>query len=580
MAADSTNLISPLKRIFGLIALEKSEIFYIYLYATVSGLIALSLPLGIQAIVNFLFGGSISTSLVVLIALVVTGVACNGMLQIAQMKVSERIQRRIFTRFSMEFSHHIPKLNMLSVDDYYLPELVNRFFDISSLQKGFSKILIDFPAATIQLFFGILLLSFYHPVFIAFGIFLLFLIYLVFRLTGARGVATSLEESNHKYDVASWLEEVARTIKTIKFMGMTFYPMKKTDKLVSGYLDAREKHFDVLVFQSWAFIVFKILITASLLIIGSILVVNQQINLGQFIAAEIVIIVLLNSIEKLILSLDTIYDTLTAIEKVQKILDKPIEREGGISINEASDLKGIEIEVSELSYGYNAGARKVLDNLSFSIKAGEKVCIFGSEGSGKTTLLRLFTGAYPSYQGSIVYNGIPIDNYDLSLLRQEIGIYLTNVELFNGTLWENLTLGDESISTAAILQVAEDIGLTTFIKHQKIGLETRIDSLGRKLPRSVIYKILLCRALLTFPKLLLIEDCWHSLERNEQERIINYLTDKHKPYTMVAVTNDPVFASKCDKILLLEEGKVAAFGTFDEVSKCNAYSNMFKILSL
>jgi len=232
-----------MQRFFKLIALERKEITAIYFYAIISGLISLSLPLGIQSIINLLFGGVISTSLVVLIGVVVLGVLANGWIQILQMRVNENIQRRIFTRFSLQFAYKIPRLDMMAVDDYYLPELVNRFFDTASLQKGVSKVLLDFPGATVQIFFGIALLSFYNGAFLFFGLGLVALIILIMRFTYPQGIRTSLEESNYKYEVGYWLEEVARTIKTIKFMGLNNFPVQKTDELVSGYLDARKSHF-------------------------------------------------------------------------------------------------------------------------------------------------------------------------------------------------------------------------------------------------------------------------------------------------------------------------------------------------
>lgn len=569
---------TPIQRFWKLISLERAEVFSIYFFAVLSGIIYLILPLGIQSIINLLFGGLISTSIVVLIVLVVASVLFNGWLQIRQMEVNERIQRRIFTRYSLQFAHKIPRLDLMAVDDYYLPELVNRFFDTASLQKGLSKVLLEFPTASIQILFSLILLSFYHPVFIAFGVVLLALVALILRLTYPRGITTSLEESNIKYQVGYWLEEVARTIKTIKFMGRSELPARKADVLVSNYLDARAAHFKVLKIQFWAFVGFKIAVTAALLTVGAYLVIDQQINLGQFIASEIVIIMLLNSVEKIISSLDVVYDMLTSLEKVSKILDKPEEEEQGIQINDTNG--GINIKAENLSYKFDNNEKPVLKNLSFEIKSGEKICIFGTEGSGKSTLLKLLTGAYPKYEGILLFNNYPLGNYNLTELRQQIGIYFATADLFSGTLFENLTLGNEKITPVQILDTARQTGLLHFIQSQRDGLQMEVDSLGKKFPRNIVNKILLTRALLIKPKLLLLEDCWSSLEKKEQEAIIHSLTGKHTSFTLIAVTNDETFARSCDKIMLLDEGKMIAFGTFEAVSTTPEYKRMFKNLSL
>ncbi len=576
MAATNDGPVStPLTRLFSLISLERKEIYSIYFYAILSGLIALSLPLGIQAIINFLFGGRLSTSLVILIAVVVAGVFFNGMLQVMQMRINERIQRRIFTRYTLEFAHVLPRLRLEAIDDYYLPELVNRFFDTAALQKGISKLLLDFPSAMVQIIFGLLLLSLYSPFFIFFGLFLVLLIAIMFRITGPKGLQTSLEESNYKYDTASWLEEVARTLKMFKFMGVNEYPLKRADGLVSNYLDAREKHFDVLVIQYYWFIAFKVAITAALLILGSILFVDQQINIGQFIASEIVILTILSSVEKFITSLETVYDTLTSIEKIGKVLDKPTETFSGITLQQAADQKGVAIKLEDFSFRYPDDQRNTLQQLSFSIAAGEKICIAGPEGAGKTTLLRMFTGAYPDFKGQLLLNEIPIKNYNLETLRQNIGVALSTVDIFTGTLLENLTLGDENISIQQVMKVSDEMGLTAFIQSQEHGLNTQVDAMGRKLPRNVMNKICLTRALLNKPKLLLIEDAWQGLDQGEQRKIINYFTHRSAPFTMLAVSNDPDFARRCDKILILAENGIEAYGSYEELQHKSSFKKSF-----
>jgi len=400
------------------------------------------------------------------------------------------------------------------------------------------------------------------------------------RLTYPKGMDTSIEESNYKYQVGYWLEEVGRMVKTLKFMGKINFPAKKIDPFVSGYLDARESHFAVLKIQYWAFVIFKITVTAALLIAGCFLVIEQKLNIGQFIASEIVIITLLSSVEKIIVSLDVVYDMLTSLEKASKILDKPEEKEGILSLLDLKESNGISIKAESLSYSYNENEKLVLKNLNFEIKHGEKVCIFGSEGSGKTSLLKLFTGAYPHYNGNLLFNNYPLRNFNLQKLREEIGVYLASSDLFSGSLYENLTLGDITISTQHILNTSHETGLLPFLQLLKDGLDTPIDSIGKKLPRNTVNKILITRALLTDPKLLLIEDCWSGLEMAEQERMINCLTNRKQPFTLIGVTNDANFAAKCDKIILLEDGEILLQGTYTEVSNTEAYKKLFKQLSL
>ena len=273
---------TPWRRLIGLLQLEKRDIRQIFYYAVFGGIVALSLPLGIQAIINLIQGAQISTSWIILVIIVTLGVAFSGALQLMQLRIIETIQQRIFTRSSFELAYRFPKIKMAELRNYYPPELANRFFDTLTIQKSLSKILIDVPTAVLQIVFALILLSFYHPFFIIFGILLL-------------GLETSLKESKNKYKVAHWIQEIARTVISFKLSGSTNLGLKKNDALVNDYLKSRESHFKILMLQFIQMISFKVVVTASLLLIGGALVLNQEMNIGQFVAAEIIIILVIAS---------------------------------------------------------------------------------------------------------------------------------------------------------------------------------------------------------------------------------------------------------------------------------------------
>ena len=294
------NILSAWQRLLGLLKLDKRDILQVFYYAIFAGIVNLSLPLGIQAIINLIQGAQVSTSWIILVILVTLAVAFVGVLQLMQIRIIENVQQKIFTRSAFEFAYRFPKIKMNQLLNFYPPELANRFFDTLNVQKGLSKILIDFPAALLQIILGLLLLSFYHPFFIIYGILLLLLIYIVFKFTAQRGLQTRLDESKNKYKIAHWIQEVARSIISFKLSGKTNLAMNKTDALVSDYLSARESHFKILVIQFIQMIGFKVLVTLGLLLIGGILVLNQEMNIGQFVAAEIIILLVISSVEKLI----------------------------------------------------------------------------------------------------------------------------------------------------------------------------------------------------------------------------------------------------------------------------------------
>lgn len=538
-----SSTVSPLIRLLRLLRNERSEISSIYFFAVLSGLIQLSLPLGIQSIVGYVMGGAMSTSLVILITVVVVGVAFNGVLQIKQMKLIERIQQKLFVRYSLAFASHIPKIDLQKADGVYLPELVNRFFDVPQLQKTVSKILLDFPIAVTQILLGLFLLTFYHPAFIAFGVLLILVLTGMFYLTGSKGIETSDAKSTYKYSVAAWLEELARAIKGFKFAPQTSLPSVRTDANVIGYIKASNAHFSILLFQYRVLIVFKVLITAAMLIVGVLLLLNQQINIGQFVAAEIVIILVINSVEKLITDLDNVYSSLTSVEKINKLLDKPVETSGTLMLmNEP-----VSIECRKVSFGYTE-SRTILHNVSFTVEKGQKVCLSGSNGTGKSTLLKLLTGAYANFDGKLLINGIPIGNYSLDSLRAHTGVVLNGEEIFPGTFWENITMSDENIDKNKVLQLCHQTGLDVFLSSSEKGFDTELDAVGRRLPRSVVKRILLVRALLHNPLLLLIEEPVEGIAEEDRMKIQNLLLSLSQT-TVIAVTNDENFRAACHNII-------------------------------
>lgn len=549
---DNYSIRKAVKRFYQLISLERKEIGYVYFYAIISGFILLSLPLGIQAITNLLFGATVSTSLIILICVVVLGVLFNGILQVAQMRVIERVQQRIFTRLTFSYAYRIPKINLLSIDDYYLPELVNRFFDTTNLQKGFSKLLLDFPAASIQILFGLILLCFYHPIFIVFALIVCSLVYMIFYFTSAKGFKTSMIESDYKYDVAHWLEEVSRAIKTFKFHQYNELHLEKTDKLVSGYLTSRTDHFSVLVLQYRVLITFKVIITAAMLIIGSYLFIQQKINIGQFIASEIIIITILNSIEKLIVNLEVVYDVLTAIEKLNKVLDKPHDESAELVLNQSISKKlGATISVKDLSFSY-PNKKPIINSASFEIEEGDKVCITGTEGVGKSTLLKLLTGIYPDFSGNILINNLGIKMIPNRILYKNMATLFADDELFSGTLLENITIGNKDINYSDLDLICKIVGLEEFINQQQKGYELQLMPQGKKQSNNTVQKILLARCLINKPSLILLEDTFIGIEPGIRKQIIAYLTNKNHPFTLLVATNDHDFIRQCNKKLSLD----------------------------
>src|SRR5574343_206962 len=515
MVNQSTSVFS---RFIGLLKPDYKEIKNIYIFAVFSGILSLGLPLGIQMIINFIQVGQVSTSWIILVLLVVGAIGFSGLLNIYQMKITENLQQRVFTRSAFEFAGRIPQMKLVEMLKLNANELTNRFFDTLTIQKGISKLLIDFTAALLQVLFGLILLSFYHSFFIFIGLFLILLLYVIVKLTAKKGFQSSLKESSYKYKIANWLHDVSRA----RFS-------------------------------------FKILIALTLLIVGGFLVINQQMNIGQFVASEIIILLVLSSVEKLILSLDVIYDVFTAIEKIGQVTDLPLEVHDG-EILENTYEKGISISIKDLNFKSHFSPKKLLDHLTIDIQANQTVCLVSDSSSSNAALFYLLTSICDNAKGSITFDKVPQANLNSFELREQIGTLFEHDHLINASIFENIQFGRKDISLKSVVELAEEIGLNEFVNSLPEKYATHIDSEGHFIPKDTEVKILILRSLVKQPRLLLLDEPTAGLNANQKQQVLNKINSL-KGVTRIFASHDPLIHQLSDVLVFIENGKVRIEGT-------------------
>ncbi|MFN8273877.1 MAG: ATP-binding cassette domain-containing protein [Flavobacteriaceae bacterium] len=545
---------TPLQRLTHLLKLDKKDIVQIVFYAIFAGLISLSLPLGIQAIINLIQSGRISASWILLVIIVVIGVALGGILSVMQLRITENLQQKIFVRSSFEFSYRLPKIKFEALYNQYPPELANRFFDTLTIQKGTSKLLIDFSSALLQIAFGIVLLSLYHPFFIVFGLFLMLLLYSIFRFSYQSGLNTSLKESKFKYKVVSWLQEIARNNMSFRRRDNFEFALEKNNLLVEEYLGYREKHFGIIQRQYIQLIAFKVFITACLLLIGGYLVISQEMNIGQFVAAEIIILLVINSVEKVILGLETFYDVLTSVEKIGQIVD--LETEKGDIKPADYCYTNIMLETDNLSYKFPGNTDPVLSGIDLKINPGEKIYLDGTNGSGKSTLIRILSGLMQPTSGSFSINDDTYRKVDINQYRLHIGTIMNHETPFEGTILENITFNNPHVTHEQIKWAIDQVDLGKFIKSLPDGLDTFIHPEGRQLSSSNAQKILLARSIVNHPKILFYEDPVDKMDDTSADKIIDFLTKSENPWTLIVTSKNPRWKQKCQRVIHLSEGKI------------------------
>jgi ATP-binding cassette subfamily B protein len=550
--AKDISVIEFVKKLNDLLFIDKTHLVNVYIYSILASIVSLSLPLGIQAIIGFVMAGTYSTSIFILISLVIFGTFISGLLQVRQLQIIETLEQKIFVKYTYAYTGILPSLDFEKYRRYNFPEYVNRFFEVVSLQKGLKKILIDIPTAMIQIGISLLLLSFYHPVFIALGVLLLAVLFMIFYFTFKRGLILAYNSSENKYQIIAWIEEVARALNTFKMQRHKGLSVSKVDDKLKDYLTNKTNYFNVLLTQVWSMISFKTLITAAMLLIGTYLLVNQKINVGQFIAADIVIISVMNSVEKLIISLDNIYETLVSTNKLNKLLYMDDEQSSGFEVATAS-IDKFKMEFKQVSYKYDDYGN-IIDNINLSINKGEFVLLRGKSGKGKSLILKLILGIYKSYQGSILLNDVDLRNYNVFTLREKVSLLMSDQDIIEGTLLENIVMDEPNVSVDFVQQMAVVSGLADFMLANHLDYQQVIGINSSVISKAARSRILLTRILVSNRKIVLLEEPMTFLTNDCVDRLMEYF--KQKKITLIMTSEFDKFDGFFDKVYDLDSNKL------------------------
>lgn len=321
--------LTPWQRLIRILHYERSTINYIFIYAILIGLIGLTLPLGTTAVFNLLSNGAMYSSTYILIGVILIGIVIGGLLLIGQLSLVEVVEQKIFAKTALEFAFRLPLIKRKALEGENPAELINRFFDILTIQKGLTKLLVDIVAAAVQIFFSAILLSFYHPFFIAFGILVILFVVIMLTLYFKPGVDTSIEESHYKYEVVAYLEEVASDLEPYRLDATKRAEvLERTDEITANYLQARNEHFTILKRFFGSAIIIRTILMGGLLLLGSYFVVTRAMSFGQFVAAEVIIVQISYAIEKLMTNMNTVFDMATGAEKLAVVTDLELDEEG------------------------------------------------------------------------------------------------------------------------------------------------------------------------------------------------------------------------------------------------------------
>lgn len=548
---------SPLQRFRKLVVDHRNALWVLLSYTFLTGLLSLAVPLAAQALVNTIAAGMFVQPLVVLTLLLFGGLTASGLLRVLKLSLVETIQQRTFAEVALKLGRRIPRIEHEALSDEYMPELVNRFFDVVTIQKSWAKLLLDVPAAFLQVFVGLLLMAFYSPILLVFDILMVGCLLFIIFVLGRGGVKTSIAESKEKYRVAEWLEELARCETSFKMCSIPMYVIKRTDELVVRYIKARRSHFAVILRQSVGAYGFQAFAAAGILGIGGFLVLERQLTLGQLVAAEIVVLVVLQAAEKLVRSSEIYFDLLTGLHKVGHVIDLPTEQHIGRMLELAPG--GVPVKLAGIHFAYK-GQRQLFEDLNLNIGPAERAALVGASGCGKSSLAALICRLQAPSHGSIRVGLTDVTDLSLKELRRHVALVSDINEIFDGTVEENITVGRDFVTYTDVVWALSVTRLDEDLVLFPQGLKTPLISAGKNLSRGQIQRILIARAIVERPQVLILDEAFMGIDECRKLDIMRAIYDRSNPWTIINISHDVQTVLECDSVHVLADGRIVENG--------------------
>ena len=523
--------IKPVERLFALMRMDSGDLATVFVFSMIVGILALASPIAVEALVNTVAFGRYLQPIVVLSIILLTFLGFGAAIRALNTYIVEIIQRRLFVRVVEDLAYRIPRVEQHAIDGFYAPELVNRFFDVVTVQKVAAKLLLDGIAIGLQTILGMAVLAFYHPFLLGFDVVLLLCIGFIVVVLGRGAVGTAIAESAQKYKVAAWLEELAKHQTAFKLHGGAQFGIDRSDKLAVDYIEARKAHFRVVMRQVVFSLALQAIAATVLLGLGGWLVIQGELTLGQLVAAELIVMMIVGAFAKIGKYFETFYDLLASVDKLGRLFDLPIERH--------DKLFHLQ-EVSAASLSFHAVSQtisgtKLHGDLTFQLPSGESLAVVGSAGVGKSALCDLITGVRHPEAGHVSLDDIDLRELRPDSLREHVSL-ARDIEIFHGTIEENVHLNRPQINASDVREALNRVGLLDEIMKLPKGLNTPVQTDGAPLSSSQAIRLMLARAIVGRPRLLLIDGALDRLSDRRVDQILEEIAGPSRPWTLLVTT--------------------------------------------
>ena len=532
------------------------------IYSIGVSILTLGVPISVQALVNTVTFGVLVQPLIILSIVLLSLLIFSSTLNALQTYITEVFQRHFYTRTTVDMTVKLIEGEYNDLEELNSVKLVNRYFDVMTVQKSVTSLLTGGIDIVLQTFVGLILLAFYHPYFLVFDMILLFLLWLAWNLFWRRSAQTAVAESSSKYAAASWLEEIAKANLFFKTDKRKDYAFARSENYIEDYLVNREKHFKFYFLQNISLLAIYAVMSAFVLALGGFLVIEGELTLGQLVAAELIVTGILAGFSKSGKYLESFYDMYAAIVKISSFYEIDLEKEKRkVELNydnlRSYDLHFDNVEVSASKYKHG----HVFD---YKFISGHSYFIHTEYYSSKLLLMQLAQKLITPDKGALTFGGHKFSEISASNLRDYIYV-LKEPTILEGTIEENLVVGNPDISPSQINSALEVVELTHLYTTFEDGLSQKILPSGSPLWSSQLIRLEIARIILLKPKVVILTEVFDQVETRRRKKIMQYLITHD--ITVLLLSHRDVDEFNVDKYLSLRDNEFFEFDSKAQLDK-------------
>ncbi|MDR4465335.1 MAG: ABC transporter ATP-binding protein/permease [Nitrospira sp.] len=546
------NLFQVLRHLGRFFRTERRILVLVVSYSLVIGLFSLIVPLTVQELVNT-FSFAIQPVMIVTLAMIMVVVlAFVGLFKALQHYAVEVLQRRLFVRTAFAMAQKLPHIRLQG----FKPQVSNFFMETSFMQRALSVLLVDLVQVIVGGFVGMTILVFYHPYFILFDLVLLVGFMLIVIVLSRGGLRTTLAMSHAKYDVLHWMQEISRNLLHVKATDSRELLIQKTDQLTATYIEYRRARFAVLLRQFLASVGGQALAHSGSLALAGWLLSIDQLTLGQLVAVEVVVGSLLLNFDAVVKSIGHVYFFFTAVEELEAFFALPKEERHPppTSVVTFRDPNTHGIRVTGTGLGVLRGGVPVFANLDLAVAPGERVALYAKTIAARMALARVLAGLESPSSGCVSYNDVDLRHLDLNRINQHRGFMIdSQLSLIDGTIADNIVWRRSAVSYDDVRWALWLTQLQDEIATLPQGIDSDISVFGETPAPTHILRILLARAIVGRPQLLIFDGMIHDMQPDVRDAILRRICSKEESWTVLFVSNDPNLTPYVDRRIVLDD---------------------------